>query len=231
MLAAIVANSAPDRRTLADAAYAYLRERLVAGWLAPGERMSLREIGAALQVSVMPVREAVNRLVAERALEVTPNRMLRVPLMSAGQLRELAEIRIVVEGFAAQRAAMIRSPAQLAGIAAAEAAFRNTVSATGYYPGEAIASNHALHFAIYEAAGLPLLLKMISDLWLKAGPVLNLDLRAAPHRLATGFATQCHVKVLAAIESGDGEAARAAIAADIASAAEYIIARGDLLPG
>ncbi len=45
-----------DRRTLADIAYEHLRELLVSGRLAPGERLSLRELGQALGVSVMPVR-------------------------------------------------------------------------------------------------------------------------------------------------------------------------------
>jgi DNA-binding GntR family transcriptional regulator len=102
-----------DRRTLADAVYDHLRDRLVAGRLAPGERLSLREISAFVGVSVMPVREAVNRLVAERALEVTANRVLRVPLASPEQIRDLADIRATVEGYAAERAALARNAAQL----------------------------------------------------------------------------------------------------------------------
>jgi DNA-binding GntR family transcriptional regulator len=218
-----------DRRTLADIAYEHLRELLVSGRLAPGERLSLRELGQALGVSVMPVREAVNRLVADRALEVTQGRVLRVPRTSVSQLHELAEIRVVVEGFAAERAALVRSPEQLATIAASEAAFRAEATRAEPDPGRAIALNWTVHFAIYDAAGLPMLQEMIGDLWLKAGPVLNLDLRGNPERLASGGAVRFHAAALAAIGAGDGAAARAAIEADIRGAAAFIIARGALL--
>jgi DNA-binding GntR family transcriptional regulator len=218
-----------DRRTLADIAYEHLRELLVSGRLAPGERLSLRELGQALGVSVMPVREAVNRLVADRALEVTQGRVLQVPRTNAAQLHELAEIRVVVEGFAAERAALTRSPGHLAAIVAAEAAFRAEATRPAPDPARAIALNRTVHFAIYAAAGLPMLQEMIGDLWLKAGPVLNLDLRENPERLASGGAVRFHGAALAAIEAGDGVAARAAIEADIRSAAAFIIARGALL--
>jgi len=80
----------------------------------------------------------------------------------------------------------------------------------------------------YGATGLPTLAEMIGGLWLKAGPVLNLDLGANPERLAAGGAVRFHAEALAAIRAGDGRAARAAIAADIRGAADFIIARGGL---
>ncbi len=60
----------------------------------------------------MPVREAVSRLASDGALEVAPNRALRVPILSASAFRELAETRMAVEGMAASRAAMRRSGAR-----------------------------------------------------------------------------------------------------------------------
>jgi len=70
------------RQTLGDRTYAQLSELLVSGRLAPGDRLSLRGAAEALGVSMMPVREAVSRLVADGALEVTPNRAVRVPIMT-----------------------------------------------------------------------------------------------------------------------------------------------------
>ena len=72
-----------DRQTLGERAYAQLADLLISGRLAPGEKLSLRSAADVLGVSIMPVREAVSRLVADKALEVTPNRAVRVPLMSA----------------------------------------------------------------------------------------------------------------------------------------------------
>ena len=92
-----------DRQTLGERAYAQLADLLISGRLAPGEKLSLRSAADVLGVSIMPVREAVSRLVADKALEVTPNRAVRVPLMSAEQFRDLTKVRIAIEGHAAEQ--------------------------------------------------------------------------------------------------------------------------------
>ena len=92
-----------DRQTLGERAYAKLADLLISGRLAPGEKLSLRAAADVLGVSIMPVREAVSRLVADKALEVTPNRAVRVPPMSAAQFRDLTKVRIAIEGHAAAR--------------------------------------------------------------------------------------------------------------------------------
>jgi DNA-binding GntR family transcriptional regulator len=219
-----------EHRTLAVTVHAHLRNLLVSGRVAPGERLSLRAVGQALGVSVMPVREAVHRLVADGALEVAPNRVVQVPLMTAPMLQQISDVRIEVEGFAAQRAAERRTTMQLAGIEAAESAFRAEALRPGAEPGRAVALNQALHFAIYSAAGLPVLEELIDRMWLKIGPVLNLDLRANPERLANGGAVGFHAKAVRAIREGDGATARAAIAEDIGNARDFILGRGGLPP-
>lgn len=217
-----------ERRTLADTAYDALCDLLASGRLAPGDKLSLRQTAAALGVSVMPVREAVSRLASDGALEVAPNRALRVPILSARAFRELAETRMAVEGMAASRAAMRRSGEELAAIRRAEASFRSLAETAQPDGARAVALNRDLHFAIYAACGLQPLREIIARLWLKAGPVLNLDLRAYPERLRQGFAIRRHAEVLGAIEARDGPAAEAAIAADIGDAADFILSRGAL---
>src|SRR3979409_379388 len=78
-----------DRQTLGERAYAKLADLLISGRLAPGQKLALRAAAHVLGVSIMPVREAVSRLVADKALEGTPNRAVRVPLMSAAPFRDL----------------------------------------------------------------------------------------------------------------------------------------------
>ncbi|UFN47441.1 GntR family transcriptional regulator [Roseomonas sp. OT10] len=230
MTAAEALESLPllERRTLGETVHGHLAELLISGRLAPGERLSLRDTAAALGVSVMPVREAVARLVADGALEVAPNRAVRVPVMTAGRFLSLAETRAEVEGLAAARAATHRSPAQLDAIRRAEAAFRAMAARPRPDRRRAVALNRDVHFRIYEACGLPPLRDIIAGLWLKIGPVLNLDLRQHPERLRQGTALRWHALALAGIEAGDGDAARAAIAADIADAAAFIVSRGGL---
>jgi len=227
-LAALADLPQLDRRTLTDTAYAALADLLASGRLAPGDKLSLRRSAAAFGVSVMPVREAVSRLVAEGVLEVAPARIIRVPIMGAEAFRCLAETRIAVEGFAAARAADRRTEAELDSIRQVETAFRAEAESREPDRIRAVQLNRDLHFAIYGACGLPPLLEIIGRLWLKAGPVINLDLRACPERLHQGFALKRHAEARAAIEARDGPAAAAAIAADIRAAADFILSRGTL---
>jgi DNA-binding GntR family transcriptional regulator len=217
-----------ERRTLGDAVYVHLRELLMSGRASPGERLSLRTLAGALGVSMMPVREAVTRLVADGALEVAPQRAVRVPVMNVAQFRELAAIRIEIEGFAAELAAGASNADGIESIAAAEKAFRTEAAKRRPDLPRAVALNKDFHFAVYDAAGLPALVEIIGGLWLKIGPVINLDLRENPDRLANGGAVRFHAETIAAIRSRDGAAARAAIAADISGTAAFLLAKGGL---
>lgn len=217
-----------DRQTLGERAYGQLADLLISGRLAPGEKLSLRAAAEMLGVSIMPVREAVSRLVADKALEVAPNRAVRVPLMSAAQFCDLTKVRIAIEGHAAAQASMLRDQTDLAAITTAEAAMRTESQSSTPDLARAVESNKTFHFAVYEAAHSPILAQIIRALWLKTGPVLNLDLRANPERLATGGAVRHHANVLAAIAAGDPAAAQAGLAADITGAADFILSRGGL---
>jgi hypothetical protein len=55
-----------DRQTLGERAYAKPADLLISGRLAPGEKLSLRAAADVLGVTIMPVREAISRLVAVR---------------------------------------------------------------------------------------------------------------------------------------------------------------------
>jgi DNA-binding GntR family transcriptional regulator len=217
-----------DRQTLGERAYAQLADLLISGRLAPGEKLSLRAAADVLGVSIMPVREAVSRLVADRALEVTPNRAVRVPLMTAAQFRDLTKVRITIEGHAAAEAAQHRNDHDLAMIAGAEEAMRvESKKAKPDLP-RAVELNKTFHFAVYEASHSPVLVEIIRALWLKAGPVINLDLRANPERLAKGDAIRFHADVRSAIAAKEQAAARTGVAADISGAATVILSRGGL---
>ncbi len=225
---ALDAIGALARETLGERVTGELRALLVAGRLAPGEKLSLRRVAEALGVSMMPVREAVSRLAADGALEVLPGRAVRVPVLSLAQFRELTRLRLVVEGFAAEEAARQATPADVDRIAAFDAAFRQAASADPPDSAAAVAANRDLHFALYEAAAMPSLIEMIERLWLKAGPILNLDMRHEPRRLEGGSAMQAHARLLEAVRRRDAPAARAALEDDIAAAAAHIEETGQL---
>lgn len=223
------ADQLPDEAgTLAERVYRHLAERLITGRFAPGDKLSLRAVSEALGLSIMPVREAVSRLAAEGALLVEPKRAVTVPLMHAAQFRDITRIRVEIEGFAAALACADPAPGAVAAIEACEAEFRALSEQPEPDLIQAVAANQAFHFAVYRAAGSPELLAIIERLWLRVGPIINLDLRGDPARLRKGGAVLAHRACLEAIRQGQPEAARAAIAADITGAATFILSRGRL---
>ena len=217
-----------SRATLADRAYARLRDLLIAGQAAPGERLSTRELASRFRMSPMPIRAAIERLVADGALEVRPQSGARVPLMTRSRFVELRKIRVALEGMAAEHAALRVTPRELAAIRAHHERFSHAARRARPDPAVAIRANRRLHFGVYAAARMPALFGLIEGLWLQIGPVLNLDLRSGPERLKALAAHEHHAHLVAALESRDGVAARRALVGDIESAAEYILSLGRL---
>lgn len=215
----------PAAATLGRQVHDAVRHWLIAGELVPGEKLSLRTIAARLAVSVQPVREAVARLVAEQALEVLPNRAVRVPVLDAATFDELTLLRLGIEGFAVERAAARRSGDDLAAMRRCEAEFRRHGERPRPDLKAAIAANQALHFVVYRAAGLPPLLPIVEGLWLRIGPLINLDLRSGDSRERIAKSVRCHAAMVDGVERAEAQAARAGLVADIEGAARHIRAR------
>lgn len=210
-----------ERETLQDAAYRQIRDVLMTGGLAAGEKVTIRGLAGDLGMSWTPIREAVRRLAAEGALEVAPNRWIRVPNLSADELRELKTIRLMLEGFAAERAAERATPAFLAAQWRLEediVGWRGRGDVKGM-----ITRINRWHFAIYAGAGMPHLLRVIEGLWLRSAP--------HTHALFPAFAAEDrgrHRQVtLAALADRDGPAARRSMELDIAGALDYLAARAE----
>ena len=206
---------------MADQVQSRLEELLRGGHLMPDARLSLRDLSAQLGVSTMPVREAVSRLVAQGALVTERNRAIVVPRLDADEFRDLTDIRILTE-VAALRRAMPHVDADLvARLRGLDRAFGEAMSdpkATN-----AVQINFELHFAIYEAARSPSLRRIIATSWLRAGPMISLDIGLPSRRQRTANSVQAHHDMVEAIARGDEEAAAEALTRDIRSTADYII--------
>src|SRR5690606_34142545 len=142
-------SPAPRRETLGANVLSQIKQLLITGQLMPGEHLSLRSTAEALGVSVMPVREAVYQLVADQALEVAPNRSVRVPVLTAAQFREITQIRLQREGYAVEQAALHIQPALLASLRDLNTCLDKAMGAAGPGFAEAVLLNKALHFDLY----------------------------------------------------------------------------------
>jgi DNA-binding GntR family transcriptional regulator len=206
---------------LRDRAYKEIANALRGGRFMPGSMVTIRGLAALLGTSTMPVREAVSRLVTERALEMLPNRTLRVPQMSLKMLEELVDARETVEGRAAALAAMRMTNVDFSKIKAANERYGHALDAGDV--AAALVANEEMHHAICCAARSPLLLSIIETLWLQSGPYVA-SLLGRAHTAAESLYDRGvihHFSILAALAKRDPEAASAAIRNDLRDAAEW----------
>jgi DNA-binding GntR family transcriptional regulator len=106
----IGAVHAPLNKVVADA----IRERILAGEFAPGERLAEERLSEELGVSRMPVREALRALAAEGIVTLEPRRGASVTSYTPQQVQELVEVRATLESLNAKLAARRKDPAQIA---------------------------------------------------------------------------------------------------------------------
>ena len=207
-----------DNAPLHENVYQAIRRNLIAGQFQPGEAVTLRGLASKFGTSAMPVREALRRLVAERALDLGSNRTARVPVVTSAKYAEICEVRIALEGLAAEKAAHLISDAELDrinGLCAEVTAAAERHDAPTYF-----ANNQEMHFSVYRAARSPLLLDMIEGIWLRIGPTLNYlfhDIRFAVRAAAT------NTPIVDALRSRKGSAAREAVAHDISHAMVWLV--------
>jgi len=173
----------------------------------------------------MPVRAALQRLVAEGALEAEALRSVRVPALSRAGLENLLPVRLALEGLAAEAAG---AGIDAAGIATLKASVARMDQALGAHDFAAyLTENSHFHLTLYRAAGNPVLLRMIEQLWLQAGPAFTWLVTSDD---LSPRLNSFHRDCLDALAAGDGRAARAAIEADLRYFGQHLLMLLDLDP-
>jgi DNA-binding GntR family transcriptional regulator len=204
------------RETVQDRVYRQLVAMILDGEIEPGRTVTIAGIAEAFHVSAMPVREALHRLTAAKALTVVAGRSVGVPPLTVERLSDLRRVRVEVEGLAAEWAAANATLATLARLDGLIAAMSSSVAPEDQRP--FLPANRGFHFAVYEAAGSDTLLALIGSLWLQIGPYLGLLRGSGDWRTAN----RQHQVVRDALERRDGAAARAAVRADVEEAATIL---------
>jgi DNA-binding GntR family transcriptional regulator len=103
-----------DTSSLVDRVYEYLLERIVSGAIKYGDSIGIKNVAAELDVSTMPVREAVKRLEFEQVVSIKPRSSCRVRMPSRRMVREVYELREVLESFAVRKSAGRVTPEAMA---------------------------------------------------------------------------------------------------------------------
>lgn len=206
-----------SRDTLRGRVYGELRGAIMKGMFEPGQALTVRGLAEAFGTSPTPVREALQQLVAENALIAEPNRSYRIPRVTKEIFLDLRDTRAELEGLAAEKAALRITPAEIRKLE--HLIERMSRAITGQDRKAYLAANEDFHFVIYESARAPVLLRTIRTLWLQIGPTLNVLFRNLD--LVEGLQDQHHA-ALAAFNSRDPAAARAAVRDDILTAGAFI---------
>jgi DNA-binding GntR family transcriptional regulator len=196
--------------------YRTLREQLITGRFRPGRSLSMRGVSEDLGIGVMPAREAINRLVAENALEVKENRRVCVPVLSVPRLEELTEARRLLEPVCARKALPRLTSERIDRIVAFDASVNaswRSGDAEGY-----MLSNYNFHFEIYRAAGASIFVPLLEGLWALFGPTM----RQVYEQGESAEVVDKHAMAIEAIRRGDAEALAVAIEADILDGIHFL---------
>ena len=196
--------------------HAELRQAILDGVLAPGERLRAEALAERFGTSRTPVREALQRLEREGLVELPPNRGAIVSAFDAEDVLDLYEIRAVLEAHAARRAATRIRPEQVAALrdncAQAEELGDDVRGLMGL--------NEAFHRLVVEAAASPHLAASMhgvegiprafrSAFWADAG-----------QRAQSLF---CHRELVGALAAGDAELAGAVMRMHILGARRFLL--------
>jgi DNA-binding GntR family transcriptional regulator len=188
--------------TLADAATAELRERILSGELESGAPLRLEELAASLGMSISPIREAVRKLETLGLAVHVAHRGSRVKELDVNDLRDTYEARLALETVAVERAAGCISRAELE--RARDELERYTASFERGDRAAARAAHDAFHFTLYSASGSEWLVRLIRPAWENSERYRAL---AAPTAELIRARQPEHERILAALAAGDGEAA------------------------
>ena len=213
-------------RTVQSLVYEELKRSLMTGVFIPGEKVSLRRLTEQTGTSMMPVREAVNRLIAERAFQVVPKRKVIVPTMSAEKFEELLHWRVQLETAAAKAACQKITPEIIEQLERIDEKIIEAVEHN--HRDDLLPLNYEFHFTIYRAAQFQVLLPIIESLWLQAGPFTYYS-TPSPRTL---WDVRHHKDLIDALRRRDERAAQQALKNDIETAGQFLRRTGQFVkPG
>ena len=187
-------------KTWQEAAVEQLREAIIRGVYQPGQRLKQQVIARSLGCSPVPVREALHRLAAEGFIVIDPQRGARVADFDSRDLEEIYEVRMMLEGRAAQRAAERMTPETAKRLRA----ILDKMDVAGISPVDWVRLNWEFHDSLYAAADQEFLRRTISNLRRNMEPYLRLDIAQVGNYTA---GRRDHRAILQACVRGDGKSA------------------------
>jgi DNA-binding GntR family transcriptional regulator len=209
------------RLKLGEEVTRYLRDAIMSGEYAPGERIRLEELADRLDVSTMPAREALTALVIEGLLEALPRRGYRVVSLPQQDIEDVFRVHAFIAGILAERAAKTMTAEKIAALRALQA--EAEAITTGDLPAEERAVKiEEVNFRFHATVNRE-----------PAAPRLRWFLRAASRYVPRHFyqsiptwreaTVRDHPEIIDALERKDGATARRLTERHIRNAGEMVV--------
>ncbi|MFR9673002.1 GntR family transcriptional regulator [Streptomyces sp. TR06-5] len=191
----------------AERVYTHVKQAVLERRYEGGMLLTEGELADAVGVSRTPVREALLRLEVEGLLKLYPKKGALVLPVSAQEIADVVETRLLVEEHAVRRAAGATPAGLIEGLEALLS--RQQEEADASRLADAAVSDRCFHAEIVRATGNAILVRLydqLRDRQLRMGVAV---MHAHPDRIAKNITE--HGEILAALRSGDAEAAAAAV--------------------
>lgn len=143
--------------------FKYLKEKILANEIKPGEYINLPKIGEELSISKIPIREGIKRLESVGLVETNHNVGVKVRKLDLDELEQLMLVRRELETLATRMAVEKidkRTIKKLKNLIEKMEVERQAENITKYG-----LLNKEFHLAVYRASGAEFIFKMIEDLW------------------------------------------------------------------
>ncbi|NJQ01732.1 GntR family transcriptional regulator [Streptomyces zingiberis] len=205
--------------TLREQALEALRAAITGGRYRPGDHLGEVEIAERLSVSRGTVREALRHLQQEGLVTPGARGMLRVSQLSPAEVRELFQVREVLEGLAVRQ--IIESSRRAEAVRALRQAverLREAV-ASGADLEAKVEADLGFHLLLCELSGNTVLLRTWRQL---EGPIRVVIMSASTERREVAMAASAHLPVVEAIERGDTAGAQAVLHVHMAAAVDQL---------
>ncbi|MEU4522487.1 GntR family transcriptional regulator [Amycolatopsis sp. NPDC024027] len=198
MVSYMIGASAGRPVTKSQLAYETIKARILEGRYGPGYRLVLDQIGRELDVSAVPVREALRRLEAEELIEFERNVGARVMAIDPVAYQHAMQTVAIVEGAATGLAAPLLTAEALGRARALNDRMRRSLAE--FDPVAFTALNAEFHEVLFGACPNPNLVDLVQRCWTRLAAVRDSTFTSVPGRAPESV--EEHERLLALIEGG-----------------------------
>ncbi|MBV9231833.1 MAG: GntR family transcriptional regulator [Chloroflexi bacterium] len=179
-----------------ERAYTVIRERIFNGTYVPGYRLVIDGLAQELNISTVPIREAIRRLEAEGWIEYRHNAGAQVALADAGKYEEELAVLALLESNAAAIAAPYLTPEDINSLRQLNASMLDAIESADLHTFSRL--NKEFHFFIYERCPNGYLVKLLRETWDRLGVRGHTDFSYIPQRARESIKE--HEQFLSAVE-------------------------------